>query len=342
MTHHRTGVLLVNLGTPDSPRPEDVHRYLVEFLTDERVIDIPWLQRQLLVRTLIIPRRYKSSAKAYEHIWTSEGSPLLVYGKRLQQGLQELLGNNFIVELAMRYQNPSIEQTLQALLKLNLSHLIIVPLFPQYASATTGSVHQRVMEILSRHTVIPKLTFLDHFFDHPNFIQAHYTIAKKYAVEEYDHVLFSFHGLPERQILKADPYHQCLKSSTCCESLTPFNKHCYSAQCYATAHAIAERLNIPRNFYTICFQSRLGKEPWLAPSISDALHQCTKRNEKKVLVFCPSFVCDCLETLYEIGVEYANEFNAQGGSHLTMVEGLNDDPGWIHGLKEIILKEIKA
>jgi ferrochelatase len=198
------GVLLVNLGTPDSPTPKDVYRYLTEFLTDERVIDEPWLKRQLLVRGVIVPARYRQSAKSYQAIWTEEGSPLMVYGTQLQKGLQQRLGESFKVELAMRYQNPSIEKALHSLLSANISHLIVLPLFPQYASATTGSIQQKVMELLSQYQPIPKMTMIDHFFDHPRVIQAFVSAGKEHAVKEYDHVLFSFHGLPQRQLCKTD------------------------------------------------------------------------------------------------------------------------------------------
>lgn len=335
--NNRTGVLLVNLGTPDSPNPRDVHRYLTEFLTDERVLDIPWLQRQLLVRGLIIPWRYKISAKAYQKIWTPEGSPLLVHTQRLQAALDETLGNEFHVEFAMRYQNPSISKGLDKLLQTEAARLIIIPLFPQYASATTGSVHQKVMEVLSRKRKIPRVTFIDHYYDHPGFIQAFYPLAKQYNLNDYDRILFSFHGLPERQLKVASCKNTCL-SENCCKQILALNQHCYAAQCYATARALIKKLGIEDEKYAICFQSRLGKEPWLQPYASQVIAECASSGAKRLLVFCPSFVSDCLETLYEIGVEYDAEFKKAGGNLLTLVPGLNDSPAWVEGLKQIILE----
>ncbi len=338
----RTGILLVNLGTPASPHPKDVHRYLSEFLMDGRVIDKPWLQRFLLVRGLIVPFRYKSSAKAYQQIWTDEGSPLLVHGKRLRLALQQELGDSFIVELGMCYQSPSIESALENLLSSEISRLLILPLYPHYASATTGSVNEKVMNFLSRRAIIPKVTFIDQFFEHPGLINAFCEVAKKYSLTDYDHFLFSFHGLPERQLTQIDCHGRCLATKDCCEKISSYNKNCYSAQCYATATAIAKTLEIPEERYTICFQSRLGKEPWLSPYTSQTITDCAKKQKNKLLVFCPSFVCDCLETLYEIGIEYAHDFKNAGGENLTLVEGLNDHPSWIQGIKKILLENCSS
>lgn len=335
----RTGVLLVNLGTPDSPLPGDVHRYLTEFLTDQRVLDIPWLQRQLLVRGLIIPRRYKASAKAYEEIWTPEGSPLLVHSLRMQKALQTELGEHYRVELAMRYQNPSIALGLETLLQAEISNLIILPLFPQYASATTGSVHQKVMEILSRRLVIPEVTFIDQYYAHPALIDGFHAAVKSHRKEDYDHILFSFHGLPERHLKAANRQKTCLANANCCEKIKYDNQNCYAAQCYATARALALKMELSEEDYTICFQSRLGKEPWLQPYTSQVIADCAASKRKNVLVLCPSFVCDCLETLYEIGIEYEAEFKSAGGTRLTLVESLNDTPTWIQGLKQMILEK---
>lgn len=336
----KTGVMLVNLGTPQSPAPKDVYRYLIEFLTDGRVIELPWLQRQLVVRGLIVPFRYRQSAKQYQQIWTKEGSPLMIYGQKVKDALQTTLGNKYLVELAMRYQEPSIEKGVASLLQAGVDHLIVLPLFPQYASATTGSVHQRVQEILSQYQVIPKLTLINNFATHPALINAFCTVASEYTVNEYDHILFSFHGLPEKHIIKADPHGKCL-SRTCCSQLNALNQNCYSAQCYATARAIAQGLGLSEERYDISFQSRLGKDPWLQPYTQAKIQQLAHDGKKKVLVFCPAFVCDCLETLYEIGIENAQEFQHAGGQKLELVRGLNDHPAWIHALRTIIEGEMK-
>jgi protoporphyrin/coproporphyrin ferrochelatase len=330
-----TGILLVNLGTPQSPRPWDVFRYLNEFLTDGRVIDYSWIARQLLVRGLIVPLRFLQSAKQYQLLWTTEGSPLLVHGKSVQIQLQNLLGEDFKVVLAMRYQTPSIEKGLKELQAAGVKEIIVFSLFPQYASATTGSVHQKVMECLKDWQVIPKLTLINSYYDHPALIEAFCTRAREQQIESYDHILFSFHGLPERHIRKADPTQTCLKPN-CCQSNCGNQSFCYKAQCYATARAIAKRLSLSSTDYTVCFQSRLGKDPWIQPYALETIEQRAACGDKRLLVFSPAFVCDCLETTCEIGLEYAHEFRARGGEVLQLVEGLNSHPLWIQAIKEIM------
>lgn len=309
---------------------------MTEFLTDGRVIDSPWLKRQLLVRGLIVPFRYKQSAKQYRQLWTKEGAPLLFHGKQVQKKLQEAVGGNVPVVLAMRYQYPSITEGLETLRKLALDEIIILPLFPQYASATTGSVYQKVMKEMLNWQTFPQLTFINHYFDDPGMIQAFCERAQQYPIASYDHVLFSFHGLPERQIRTADESGNCL-SANCCQQICSKNRSCYKAQCFATARAIAAQLHLKEKNYTVCFQSRLGKEPWIQPYASDVLHTCAKEGYKKLLVFSPSFICDCLETTYEISSEYQREFKELGGEELQLVEGLNDHPLWIDALKKMVL-----
>lgn len=328
------GVLLVNLGTPNSPKPSDVYRYLTEFLTDARVIDYPRWKRELLVRGIIVPFRFRQSAALYKKLWTSEGSPLLIHSQNDARLLQESLGPTYKVELAMRYQNPSIQKGLNSLRDSQVSEIIVLPLFPQYASATTGSIQQKVMEIVKEWPTIPKMTFISSYETDPRMIEAFCERGRKYPIESYDGVLFSFHGLPMRQIKKADCTNTCL-SSKCCEKLEARNRHCYSAQCYATARAIAMSLSIKN--YQICFQSRLGNEPWLQPYASDILHECAAKGMKKLLVFSPSFVSDCLETTLEIGEEYAAEFIQAGGKSLQLVEGLNSHPLWIEALVQHVI-----
>jgi ferrochelatase len=335
----KTAVLLVNLGTPDSPKPKDVYKYLIEFLTDGRVIDKPWGYRQLLVRGLIVPFRYRQSAKSYKEIWTKDGSPLMVNSKKTKDLLQDALGSSFHVELAMRYQNPSIESALAKLMKNRVEHLIVVPLFPQYASATTGSVHQKILEIISTYQVIPKLTLINNFATNPLYIETIANIATTYDIDTYDHILFSFHGLPKRHLIKANP--DCLKSSDCCKKTTcSINKDCYSAQCHQTAFAIVNKLKIDPNRYSITFQSRLGRDPWLNPFTIDRIKELRSKGVKRILVFCPSFVSDCLETIHEIGIEYADEFIKEGGTCLHYVKSLNDHPKWIETLQSIIKSNV--
>ena len=332
----KTGVLLVNLGTPDAPTRGAVYRYLKEFLLDGRVIDINPIARNILVRGIIAPFRSGASAKLYQELWTDEGSPLKVFGYFLQEEVQKQLGDDYIVELGMRYQNPSIKSALDKLMAQQISRLVVLPLFPQYASATTGSVHDEVMRLLRQEQIIPEISFINSYHDHPKMIAAFVARAQEHNIEDYDHVLFSYHGLPKRQLVKADRCNHCMQTENCCETLSIKNQHCYSAQCFDTSRAIAEALNLPKEKYSNCFQSRLGRDPWLEPYTSDLLKERYKKGDRKILVFCPAFVADCLETTIEISEEYAEEFEEMGGEHLQLVEGLNDHPLWVEAVVDLI------
>lgn len=334
----KKGVLLVNLGTPDEPSRGAVYRYLKEFLLDPRVIDIPTVQRNLLVRGVIAPFRSKSASKLYQELWTEEGSPLKYYGHQLKEMLQIEMGDEYEVDLAMRYQSPAIEATLKGMLAKNVSELIIVPLFPHYASASTGSVYEEVMRVLSKEQAIPKLRFINAFYDHPDFIAAIVDRAKEHDIESYDHVLFSYHGLPVRQLVKADLGNHCNKSKDCCLAISDKNQHCYSAQCHATTKALVKALKLEEGQYTTCFQSRLGKDPWVEPYTTDVLQARADAGNKRLLVFCPAFVADCLETTIEVSVEYKEEFEEMGGEHVQLVESLNSQVSWVRGLKNIVLE----
>jgi ferrochelatase len=334
----KKGVLLVNLGTPDSPEVADVRRYLDQFLMDERVIDINAFKRALLVKGIIVPFRSPKTSKLYREIWNEDGSPLLYFSKIQAAMVQEKLGENYHVELAMRYQNPSIFSALEKMKTELVESIKVIPMFPQYASASSGSVIQSVMEILSKWPTVPPVSFVNSFHNHELVIETFAENARKYQPEIYDHILFSFHGLPERQLLKCDHTgNYCLKKEKCCESLNDINKFCYSAQGHDTARLIAEKLQISRENYTVCFQSRLGKEPWVQPYTTDVLKKLAAEGKKRLLVFSPAFVADCLETLYEITVEYHEEFRALGGEHVQLVESLNDNPKFITALVEMAL-----
>jgi len=336
----KKGILLVNLGTPDSPSVSDVRRYLDEFLMDGRVIDIKPIPRNLLVRGVIVPFRAPKSAKIYKEIWTEEGSPLLLYGLRNKELLQESLGEDYVVALGMRYKNPSIESALEELKAQRVKSIQVIALFPQYASATTGSVHQKVMEIVSKWQTIPEISFVNSYHNHPDMIDIFAENGRKHGIENFDHVLFSFHGLPQRQLLKADESKShCLKDASCCQNLNDKNYYCYSAQCHDTARLIAQNLGLTPDQYTISFQSRLGKEPWIEPFTSATIQQKAKEGKKRILVFCPAFVADCLETLYEIAIEYQIEFVEAGGEKIQLVESLNNNPRWIEVLKGFIMKQ---
>jgi len=334
---NKKGVLLVNLGTPDSPSTADVRKYLNEFLMDKRVIDINPVSRALLVRGLIVPFRAPKSAKLYRKIWSEKGSPLLYYSVRQAEMLQQRLGNDYQVELAMRYQSPSISSALNRLRAANISSIKVIPMFPQYASASTGSVMDKVMELVKDWLTIPDISFVNSFHNNELMIQTFAENAKKYKPETYDHILFSFHGLPQRQLKKSDNSQvHCLQASNCCSTLTDINKFCYSAQSHNTARLVAGKLGIGEDQYTICFQSRLGNDPWVQPYTSLVVAELAKKGAKRLLVLCPAFVADCLETVYEVSVEYHDEFRALGGEKVQLVESLNDNPIWIEALEGIV------
>ena len=332
----KKGVLIVNLGTPDAPKWWSVFRYLKQFLLDPRVIDVPWLLRNFLVRCIILPFRTGASTKLYKELWTEKGSPLKVYGEEVETELQKELGEEFEVALAMRYQSPSIESAIDQLLSKQVSEMIVFPMFPQYASATTGSVHEEVMRILAKKQEIPNVRFINSYYDYEPMIDVFIENGNKYDLNEYDHILFSYHGLPQRQLIKADSCNHCLQSDDCCQNLSFKNQFCYSAQCYATTKAISEKMNLSPDQYTTCFQSRLGKDPWIQPYTSDIIEERAKKGDKKLLVFCPAFVSDCLETTIEIGVEYQEEFEDLGGEKVDLVESLNGHPKWIKAIGELV------
>ncbi len=339
----KTAVLLINLGTPDSPSVKDVRKYLFEFLNDPRVIDIPAIARFILVNLIIVPFRAPKSARIYEELWVhngltdgTKGSPILYYGKSVQEKLQNTLGNDYDVYLAMRYKNPSIDDVLSAIYKKNYEKIIVIPLFPQYASATTGSVVDKVMKIISKWWVIPEIKFISQFYDNDGYINTVVEQSKKYKLDDYDHVLFSYHGLPVRQVDKVYKDGTLCEEHNCETEINETNKLCYKATCYATTRLIAQKLNLQKEKYTVCFQSRLDKK-WLEPFADKTIIDQAKKGAKKLLVFSPAFVADCLETLIEIGVEYQKLFEEHGGEKVQLVESLNDHPMWIETLKEIVI-----
>jgi ferrochelatase len=331
---HKIGVLLVNLGTPDSTKTSDVRKYLREFLMDGRVIDINPIARFLLVNGIIAPFRAPKSAAEYRKLWTEKGSPLLFHSVELAALLQQALGDDFEVRLGMRYQSPSLEAAINHF-KTNTDHIIVVPLFPQYASATTGSVHQAVMQIVSKWQLIPKLTLIDTYADHPKIIKTFAERGKKYMAEkQYDHFMFSFHGLPQRQLRKADS--ECIKDG-CCSVYDERNRLCYRAQCFETSRLLAAELGLTAEQYSVTFQSRLGRDPWITPYTDETIENLGKKGVKNLLVFSPAFVADCLETIVEIGEAYKELFHEKYGGHLQLVESLNTHPLWVEALKEIVI-----
>lgn len=336
MVFGKKGVLLVNLGTPNSPSRGDVYVYLRQFLTDPRVIDIPWLSRQLLVNGIIAPFRSGPSSKLYQELWTPEGSPIKIYGEKVAAGVQNLLGDEYVVELGMRYQNPSIESALKKLLAQQVSEITVFPMFPHYASASTGSVHEEVMRIVSKEQVIPNLRFINSYYDLAPMIEIFADHARQFDIASYDHILFSYHGLPQRQMIKANSCNHCLQSADCCQTISIKNQFCYSAQCHGTTKALASVLNLRPEQYTTSFQSRLGKDPWIQPYTIEVLEKLAHSGAKRLLVFSAAFVADCLETIVEISSEYQDEFVKMGGEKVDLVPSLNDDPRWIKVIADMV------
>lgn len=338
----KTGVLLINLGTPDSPKTRDVRRYLTEFLNDPRVIDLPSLARLLLVNGIIVPFRAPKSAKVYKELWQlwNGASPLLTYGNILKEALQARFeGEQVTVELAMRYRKPSLDEVLKRMQQARYTHLIIWPLFPQYASASSGSAIEKAIRIVQKWPAIPQLTVVPQFFDHPGYIQTVVERAKEHRMEDYDHLLFSYHGLPERQLERQHPELRCA-DCTCPETFNSDQVLCYRNTCYETSRLIAKALGLNKDRYTVCFQSRLGKTPWLRPYSDKVIEACMKKGMKRLLAFSPAFVADCLETSVEIGVEYQELVEKHGGEKIQLVQSLNDSPTWVATAEQLIREQM--
>lgn len=329
----RTALLLINLGTPDAPTSISVGRYLTEFLNDKYVINIPWLFRKLLVNLVIIPFRVRNSTKLYQQLWTSEGSPLTVYMERLKRKLQAKENPKVTIFSAMRYQNPSIKSVLDDIRVQGFEKIVVLPLYPQFADSTTTSTIEEVKRIVKRWDKAPDIQYIEQFHDHPGYISTYAEKIQSYNPDNYDFILFSYHGLPNSHIEKI---HLTTPIEACdCKNGTPEHcRICYLAACYNTTKQLVERLNLSEERYTTSFQSRLSKN-WLEPFSDKTLINLAKKGHKRVLVVAPAFVADCLETIIEIGVEYKELFIANGGQELTLVESLNADDRWVDGIKEI-------
>jgi ferrochelatase len=345
----RKGILLMNLGSPDSTEVKDVRRYLNEFLMDERVIDMPYLSRLFLVKGLITPFRAPKSAEAYRTIWTKEGSPLIILTKQLQAALQQQV--DLPIEIAMRYGNPSVKHAFDELLKKEpqLEEVIAVPLYPHYAMSSYETAVESAKEIHAKNKYPFKLEFIKPYYNEPDYIEALAENMTPFLQQEYDHVLFSYHGIPERHLIKADPTGcHCLTKENCCSTPSAAHATCYRHQCYTTTQLVTEKLDIPKDKYSISFQSRLGRDPWLKPYTDFRLTDMPKEGIKKLLILCPAFVSDCLETLEEIEERGKETFMEAGGESYQMIPCLNVHPlwvktiaGWVSGIeqgnKEMIL-----
>jgi protoporphyrin/coproporphyrin ferrochelatase len=330
MAETKRGIVLMNLGSPDSTQVKDVRRYLNEFLMDERVIDLPYLGRLLLVKGIIVPFRAPKSAAAYRSIWTKEGSPLMVISKQLQQAVQQQVPEPVV--LAMRYGHPAPWTAFDELLQKvpDLQEVVLVPLYPHYAMSSYETAVEYAKEVHAKKKYAFRLTIIPPYYDEPAYLHALTESIKPFLQQPYDHILFSYHGVPERHIHKGDiTGSHCLKVNDCCNVDSPAHKQCYRHQCFVTTRKTAEMLNIPANKYSQSFQSRLGRDPWLQPYTAERLAQLPREGVKKLLVACPAFVSDCLETLEEIAEEGKEIFLHAGGESFTMIPCLNTHPLWV-------------
>jgi protoporphyrin/coproporphyrin ferrochelatase len=332
----KKGVLLVNLGSPDSPKPKDVKKYLDEFLMDERVIDVPYLLRVLLVKGIILNTRPKKSAKAYQKIWWPEGSPLIVLSERLQKKVQEKV--SVPVVLAMRYGNPSITSGLEELHQQGVDEVMLIPLYPQFAMATTETILVLAEKIRAEKYPEMNFTILPAFYNQLDYIRdLSLSIQKSLETFEHDYLLFSYHGVPERHIRKSDvTKSHCKIDKSCCNNPSTAHEFCYRHQCYETTRQVAEFLNLKEGTYSTSFQSRLGADPWLQPYTDATIDGLAKQGIKKLAVVTPAFVSDCLETLEEIGMEAAESFEENGGEHFLSIPCLNDSDDWVKTLSRWI------
>ncbi|WP_373057310.1 ferrochelatase [Zunongwangia sp. H14] len=330
------GVLLVNLGSPDSTDPKDVKKYLGEFLMDERVIDVPLWARTLLVKGIILNTRPKKSAEAYQKIWWDEGSPLIVLSERLQEKIDDI--TSVPISLAMRYGTPNIYNGLKELHEKGVDEVLLFPLYPQFAMATTETILVLAEELRKKHFPDMKFTTVPPFYNHPDYIRtlAH-SISENLEGVDFQHLLFSYHGVPERHIRKSDITNShCKIDGSCCQTASTAHQFCYRHQCFETTRLVAEYLELKENTYSVSFQSRLGFDPWLQPYTDRTIERFGKQGMKNLAIVTPAFVSDCLETLEEIAMEGEEIFHEVGGEQFTVVPCLNDRKDWVNVLSRWI------
>ena len=333
------GALLINLGTPDAPRPREVRAYLREFLSDPRVIDLPTLPRKLLLEAVILPTRPRRTAAAYAKVWSDAGSPLLVHGEALRAALERRLGASWAVALGMRYGRPSLDTALRRLEERGVREVIALPLFPQYSSAATGSALAALFAAPAA-TRLHRIHALGPFYDDPGFVAAWRDIAA-HALADFraDHVLFSYHGLPERQIRATDPSgSHCLASADCCARPHAAHASCYRAQCYATTAALVAALRLDPAHTSTSFQSRLGRTPWIRPFTDHVLPELASAGVRRLAVLCPSFAADCLETVEEIGIRARAQWRGLGGEDLRLIDCPNAHPTWVEAVAQLFVQ----
>lgn len=331
------GILIMNTGTTAAPRPAETRAYLREFLSDPRMLDRPAPLRWFVLNAFILPFRPQKSAEAYAQIWTEEGSPILAISR---QTLAELRTRfpQAQVEMGMRYGEPSIPKAMDTLLAAHVERIIAAPLYPQYTSAATGSALELIYSLAAKRWNVPPISVLPPFYAEEGFLQAWKAVAKP-KLDEFkpDYVLLSYHGLPERHVKKTDSTGtHCLQKPNCCDTITSANQYCYRAHCFATSRELVRRLGLTEGAYSISFQSRLGRDPWLHPPTDQVVPQLARQGVKRLAVMCPAFVADCLETLEEIGIRARNSFIESGGDDLLLVPSLNTHPAWLDGLAEML------
>ncbi len=339
MKTSKKGILLVNLGTPNSPTKKDVKTYLGEFLMDQYVVDLPQFFRFLLVKGIILNTRPSKSAEAYQKVWTKEGSPLLVYSEKLLDKLKPNFSEP--IALAMRYGQPSIKEGLQNLVNQGCDKIVVLPLYPQYAMSTTLTVEEKVKEELSKISSDITLSFVPPFYNNPSYIQVlGEKIRKEKTEKNADYILFSYHGVPVRHLYKTTPTKAHKKQNNdCCKIGSETSEKCYLHQCIQTTEQLANYLNLEQGSYETAFQSRLGKDKWLEPATANRLEKLPKEGKKNILLVTPSFVSDCLETIEEIGMEGEEIFMENGGEDYNLVACLNDDDNWVKTVEALIRKQ---
>ena len=336
------GIILMNLGSPDSTTVKDVRKYLNEFLMDERVIDMPYLSRFLLVKGLIVPFRAPKSAEAYRTIWWKEGSPLVELTRHLQRSVQAQVEEP--VTIAMRYGNPDPASAYEELINKveELNEVILLPLYPHYAMSSFETAVEYMKEVHAKRKYSFKLTTIEPFYHDADYIKAMTENMKPYLHEDFDHLLFSYHGIPGRHIMKSDiTGNHCLKVENCCQTASPAHAYCYRHQCITTTRLITEQMGIPADKFSFSFQSRLGKG-WLEPFTDIRLKQLPGEGIKKLVIICPSFVSDCLETLEEIAIRGKELFLEAGGVSYTMIPCLNVHPLWVKAVVRMIKEKFIA
>ena len=327
MNSNKTAILLMNVGSPDAPTTAAVRKFLAEFLNDKRVIDLPWLLRKILVNGIIIPFRVKNSTQLYKRLWTKKGSPLIYISQELKEKLQQKLGASYRIFLGMRYQNPNFKNALSEIKEAGFKTLVVLPLFPQHALSTTETSFVAVEEELKKQNIDVECIKIGQFYNNSGFVRAFARQAKNYNLESFDHILFSYHGLPNRQDKKSQPENQ--------------TDYAYSKACFETTMLIANQLKLSKSDYSVGFQSRLSKN-WLTPFSDEIIMKKLREGKKRILVLAPAFVTDCLETIVEIEYEYAEKFLEEGGEKLQLVSSLNAEESWVNTLAEMIEKQLES